>query len=93
MENNSPPESENAEELPEVEETMNTMADLLAEHDMTIDLPQRGEIREGTIVSISKDLILVDVGAKSEGSVSGRELEAVEEETLSSLKVGDPILV
>ncbi len=45
---------------------------------------------EGEVVSIGKDNILVDIGYKSEGMVSTRELSTQE---LEDLKVGDRMLV
>lgn len=62
-----------------------------AEQGMT--MPQRGEIREGTIARITHSEILVDVGAKSEGVVSGRELESIDDATRKSLAVGQTVLV
>lgn len=85
---NDTPLNEQPLDAPEMD-----MADLLREHDMTIDLPQRGEIREGTIVSISDDMILVDVGAKSEGVVTGRELDEIDKETRDTYRVGDQLMV
>lgn len=52
-----------------------------------------GDIRDGVIVSISPNEILVDVGAKSEGFVHNRELERLGKEYLENLKVGDPVVV
>ena len=39
------------------------------------DVPVHGDIREGTVVSVRRAEILVDIGAKSEGVVDSRELE------------------
>ena len=51
-----------------------------------------GDILDGTIVSITPTEITVDVGAKSEGIITGRELERLSPEVLSDLKVGDPVV-
>ena len=53
---------------------------------------KRGEVREGTIVSISSSAILVDMGSKTEGVIAGRELERMPREKLDSIKVGDQLL-
>ena len=71
----------------------NKMAALLAEEGLTIDFPKRGEIRKGTIASISEGQILVSVGAKSEGILAGKELDSIEAETLESWNEGDEITV
>jgi small subunit ribosomal protein S1 len=53
---------------------------------------KRGEVREGVIVSISRSEILIDLGGKTEGVVSGRELERMSKDTLNDIKVGDEVL-
>src|SRR5918911_1748818 len=70
-----------------------TMESLLNEQDLNVDLPQSGEIRTGVIASISPSQILVSIGAKSEGVVSGRELEQLTAEEREALKIGQPITV
>ncbi len=75
------------------EESTNKMEALLAEEGLTIDFPKRGEIRKGTIASISDGQILVSVGAKSEGILAGKELDSIDDETVESWKVGDEIKV
>ncbi|KUK97208.1 MAG: Putative 30S ribosomal protein S1 [Anaerolineaceae bacterium 46_22] len=75
------------------EESTNKMEALLAEEGLTIDFPKRGEIRKGTIASVSDGQILVSVGAKSEGILAGKELDSIDDETVESWKVGDEIKV
>jgi small subunit ribosomal protein S1 len=70
----------------------NPMQSLLdAETGMT--MPKRGEIREGVIARITSNEILVDVGAKSEGVITGRELETLDQAMRQSLAVGQTVLV
>ena len=71
----------------------NKMEALLAEEGLTIDFPKRGEIRQGTIASISEGQILVSVGAKSEGILAGKELDSIDEETRETFKEGEEITV
>jgi small subunit ribosomal protein S1 len=54
---------------------------------------RQGDIVDGQIVSVSPTEILVDVGAKSEGVVRGKELEGLGREGLESLQVGDELPV
>lgn len=68
------------------------MAAWLDEIDRSIREPVAGEIRTGVIVDKRPHEILVDIGFKSEGVVSGRELERLGE-VLASLKVGDEVPV
>ncbi|MGE5375413.1 MAG: 30S ribosomal protein S1 [Bacteroidota bacterium] len=70
-----------------------TMESLLNEQELNVDLPQPGEIRTGMIASISPSQILVSIGAKSEGVVSGRELDALTPEEREVLKVGQEVHV
>jgi small subunit ribosomal protein S1 len=54
---------------------------------------RRGQVVEGTIVRVTPTEIMVDVGAKSEGIVAGREMETLSRDLLDSLEVGQKILV
>jgi small subunit ribosomal protein S1 len=71
----------------------NNMEALLDQEGMSLDFPQPGEIRTGVVASISPSQILVSVGAKSEGVITGRELEAIPAEERAALAVGQEILV
>jgi small subunit ribosomal protein S1 len=68
-----------------------SMEALLASESFGIDLPKAGEIRKGTIASISQNQILISIGAKSEGVVAGKELEQLTEEERSALQVGQEL--
>lgn len=58
-----------------------------------MSMPQRGEIRDGVIARITNSEILVDVGAKSEGIITGKELEAIDQTTRKAFTVGQTIPV
>ena len=70
-----------------------TMESLLETESMSVELPQVGEIRKGTIASIGANQILISVGAKSEGVVAGRELEQLTPEERAELQVGQEVSV
>jgi len=70
-----------------------TMEELLAEQDGDIKSFKSGDVVDGTVVRIDKDEILVDIGAKSEGVVSNRELFGRHGESQPALNVGDVVLV
>ena len=69
------------------------MEELLAEQDTDIKSFRHGDVVEGSVVRIDKDEILVDIGAKSEGVVSNRELYGRNAESSPALNVGDVVLV
>ena len=71
----------------------NNMASLLEQEGLGIDFPTAGEIRNGVIASLTPGQILVSVGTKSEGVISGKEYELIPEEELATLKVGQEIPV
>jgi small subunit ribosomal protein S1 len=77
------------EEMPEQE----SMEALLEKEGLGIDFPQAGEMRTGVVASISESEILVSVGAKSEGVISGREFDQIDTAERTALKVGDEIPV
>ncbi|MFN3331308.1 MAG: 30S ribosomal protein S1 [Caldilinea sp.] len=68
------------------------MAALLEEIDRSLQEPVTGEIRTGRVVDKRPNEILVDIGFKSEGVVSGREYERIGD-TLATLQVGDEVPV
>ena len=68
-----------------------SMEALLASESLSIDLPKAGEIRKGTIASISQNQILISIGAKSEGVVAGKELEQLTQEERDALSVGQEL--
>ena len=70
-----------------------TMESLLKEQDLNVDLPQSGEIRTGVVASVSPTQVLVSIGAKSEGVVSGRELDQLSAEEREALQVGQEVHV
>lgn len=82
------------QETPEENEplTMEQMGDLL-ESNLNIDFPKAGEIRDGIIASIGDNQILVSVGAKSEGIISGKEYESIPADFLLTMAVGQAIPV
>ena len=70
------------------------MEELLAEQESDIKSFKHGDVVEGTVVRIDKDEILVDIGAKSEGVVSNRELFGRHGgEGQAPLNIGDTVLV
>jgi small subunit ribosomal protein S1 len=70
-----------------------SMESLLEEQGLNLDLPTPGEIRQGVIATIRENEILVSIGTKSEGIISGRELESVPASERALLQVGQEIPV
>jgi small subunit ribosomal protein S1 len=91
------PAASDEEELPVVARPLGpeptTMEELLAEQDSDIKSFKHGDVVEGQVVRIDKDEILVDIGAKSEGVVSNRELFGRHGEAQPALTIGDTVLV
>ena len=71
----------------------NPMETLLEEQGMELDFPKPGEIRTGVIASLGENEILVSIGAKSEGVISGREIDQIPTNERSALRVGAEIPV
>ena len=67
-------------------ENQNNMASLLEKEGLGLDFPQAGEIRTGENASISPNQILVSVCKKSDGIITGRELEAIPADELAALE-------
>ena len=79
--------AEEGEEL-----NQNEMEALLASTSAPINI-KRGDVVEGVLVRIDQDEILVDIGLKSEGVLSTRELPASGYGSFSELHLDDRVLV
>jgi small subunit ribosomal protein S1 len=86
------PASEQAEVLQPQPDSA-SMESLLEAEGLGLDFPKQGEIRTGIVATLGENEILVSVGTKSEGVISGRELESIPAEERASLRVGDEIPV
>ena len=76
-------------ETPENHQNMESL--LAAEGLGNIESPVQGETRKGTIASIGASQILVSIGTKSEGVITGKEFEAIPPEVLAKMTVGEEI--
>ena len=81
----------NTEERPTT--STGSMETLLQEEGLNLDFPKQGEIRTGVIASLGENEILVSVGTKSEGVISGKEKEQIPVEVLASFQIGQEIPV
>jgi small subunit ribosomal protein S1 len=70
-----------------------SMESLLEEEGLSLDLPKAGEFRTGVIAGITPGEILVSIGTKSEGVITGKEKEQIPAEDLASFQVGQEIEV
>ena len=87
-ENDQERQNSNTEEMGE----FNEMAALLAQSSSPISI-KRGDVVEGVIVRIDQDEILVDIGLKSEGVLSTKELPANGYGSFNELHINDKVLV
>lgn len=69
------------------------MASLLEQEGLGIDFPKQGEIRQGVIASLTPGQILVSIGTKSEGIITGKEYEQIPQEELAAFQIGQEIPV
>lgn len=69
-----------------------TMEELLSQTGYTLRGYKRGDVVSGTVISLSPSEILIDIGFKSSGIVSEREMPLIKD-LLPNLKIGDKITV
>ncbi len=74
-------------------ETPAAEANWLDQEPSAIKTLKRGAIIEGTVSATSPSAVMVDIGAKTEGIIPGRELERMGRETIDLLKPGATIPV
>jgi ribosomal protein S1 len=67
-----------------------TMEELLATSGYELTVPKKGETITGLVTTVNRKMVLVDIGAKTEGVVAEREYEFARE-YIETLKVGDEI--
>jgi small subunit ribosomal protein S1 len=72
---------------------LNSMESLLGKEGLSLDFPKQNEIRQGVIASIKDNEILVSIGTKSEGVISGKELDSIPPEERKALTPGKEIPV
>src|SRR5690606_26079987 len=53
---------------------------------------RRGEVVEGTIISVGRDGVIVDIGAKSEGLIPVNEMHSLGADPLKHVEAGDKIV-
>ncbi len=75
-----------------MEEAMDMAALLEQEEHGQIHSIRRGEVVEGTIISINRDGVIVDIGAKSEGLIPVNEMHSMGADPLSRVAVGEKIV-
>jgi len=67
-----------------------TMEELLATSGYTLSVPKKGETIKGLVTAVTRKMVLVDIGAKTEGIVTDREYDFAKE-FIETMKVGDEI--
>lgn len=87
MSDSNEPDSEAAD--PVASTSMETLLDQQHEGPQV----KKGDLLTGTIARTSPTEILIDVGLKSEGVISGKELERIDRDTLNRLKTGEQVSV
>lgn len=74
-------------------ETSDHPMNFLLTEDFDVGLPKAGDIREGQVVAHLKNAIMIDIGAKSEGIITGREFDTMDDSTWELLAVGNQVAV
>jgi len=74
------------------DDTMDMGALLAQEESSSIHSLRRGEVVEGTIISINRDGVIVDIGAKSEGLIPVNEMHSLGADPLGKVAAGDKIV-
>ncbi|MBK8432710.1 MAG: S1 RNA-binding domain-containing protein [Chloroflexi bacterium] len=67
--------------------------DLLLAEDFNLTIPVVGETIKGIVVAHNENGILVDIGAKSEGMISTRELDTLDPDARERLEIGSEVPV
>jgi small subunit ribosomal protein S1 len=87
MENQEAPQTEQ----PEGEESFSASLGEYLSKTTNFDPPKKDQLVSGRVSALSDRQILIELGAKSEGIVFGKEIEALPKDVRNSLKVGDEV--
>ena len=87
MENLEAPQSE----TPEGEESFSASLGEYLSRTTNFDPPKKDQLVSGRVSALSDRQILIELGAKSEGIVFGKEIEALPKDVRNNLKVGDEV--
>lgn len=68
------------------------MEELLANTGYQLSAPKRGDVMKGMVTGVSKKMVSVDIGAKTEGVVVDKEIDNAAD-LISKLNIGDEIEV
>ncbi len=63
------------------------------ENDLDFDLPERGDLREGTVVEMRSNEVLVNIGVKRDGIIPQSDLSKVDKRLVEGLSVGSSVTV
>jgi len=89
------PQEQNQEELVQAQENANEESFARMEAEMAdLATPNKGDVIKGTVIQVSDDEVMVDVGGKSEGLIPLREMSFKEVNSAKELvKIGDELEV
>jgi small subunit ribosomal protein S1 len=65
--------------------------DVLLQKGYDYKRPRRGDIRQGIVLSVDPERVVLDLGLKRDGIVSAADLQRLEQETIASIQVGDKV--
>jgi ribosomal protein S1 len=74
------------------EKPATSMEELLKQTGYVLKAPQPGQVMKGMVTDVSKKMVLVDIGAKTEGMIVDKEYEAARD-FIRDLKIGDEVSV
>ena len=66
--------------------------DVLLQEGYDYKRPRRGDIRQGVVLSIDSERVVLDLGLKRDGIVSATDLLRLGQDTVASIQVGDEVL-
>ena len=90
MESREVPTNDNPTESKGDDNFANSLGDYLARSER-YDPPKKNQLVSGRIATINDREILIDLGAKSEGIVNGKEMEALPRDFRTTLEVGQEV--
>ena len=87
------PEADQEPQADDEQQTDEMLFEQYLAEEEDLSLPERGDLREGIVVEVRSNELLVNIGAKRDGIVPQSDLNRLEEEYVDTLREGETVPV
>ena len=74
-------------------ENHNSMAEMMEQIEESLKIPRRGSIVKGSVIQVNEDVVIVNVGYKSDGVIPKNEISSLAKIMVFSLKNSEKTII